>query len=94
MSAWYPCFFISGIGFLILALSYGCLIAGKRSKKHISGIPFFGGLLIAAGFLLSPRKWLALLGLTDYSYWMLLYCLISEQFGSKRKTIQNHQPEP
>ena len=71
MAAWTPCILISGIGFLLLALTYGARIASKRSGKYVSGTPCFGGLLIALGFLLSPCKWLALLGLLDYGFWEL-----------------------
>lgn len=71
VAAWTPCILISGIGFLLLALTYGARVASKRSGKYVSGTPCFGGLLIALGFLLSPCKWLALLGLLDYGFWEL-----------------------
>ena len=55
MAAWYPCIFISGIGLLFVVITYAAWFASKRSGKHVSGMPCFGGILIALGFLLSPQ---------------------------------------
>ena len=65
-------------GFILVIVSY----LAQRSGR--SGGWFLGGLLIAAGFLLSPHKWLALLGLIDYGYWGLPLVLITEHINGKR----------
>ena len=66
-------------------MSYGTLIQSKRSGRHISGAPFFGGLFMFLGFIISPIKWLAILARVDYSYGMFVYCLLSERFKRDKK---------
>ena len=69
-------------GFILVIVSY----LAQRSGR--SGGWFLGGLLIAAGFLLSPHKWLAFLGLIDYGYWGLPLALITEHiFGKKFRAV-------
>jgi UDP-N-acetylmuramyl pentapeptide phosphotransferase/UDP-N-acetylglucosamine-1-phosphate transferase len=73
------------IGMFLIVMSYGAFIQSKRTGRHISGIPFFGGLFVFLGFIISPIKWLAFLALLDYSYLMLIYCLLSERFKQDKK---------
>ena len=86
--AWYPWAgptILIAIGMFIIVMSYGALIQSKRTGRRISGIPFFGGLFVFLGFIISPIKWLAFLALLDYSYGMLVYCLLSERFRQDKK---------
>lgn len=66
------------LGTFFVAVSYYAQYHGR------SGGWFLGGFLIAIGFLTSPLKWLALLGLVDYGYWGLPYMLITEHIFYKR----------
>lgn len=72
------CMLLGIPGLFIVIMSYAAALAGR------SGVPLFGGLLIAAGFLTSPCKWLALLGLIDYGCWYGLYAGIVYHIHSKR----------
>ena len=86
--AWYPWAgpaILIAIGMSLIVMSYGALIQSKRSGKHISGVPFVGGFFVFLGFIISPIKWLAILALVDYSYGMLVYCLLSERFKRDKK---------
>ena len=71
-------FVLVGIGVFFVVMTYG---ANRRGR---SGIPVVGGLFIAVGFLLSPCKWLAILGLVDYGPSYLIYLYVSEAFVKKR----------
>ena len=54
------------LGILLMVFTY--VLAPRASEKSghfVSGTPIVGGMLIALGFLLSPYKWLALLGFID-----------------------------
>ena len=44
-------------------------------KTTSSGVPFVGGILIALGFLTTPHKWLALLGMIDPGWFMPFYAI-------------------
>lgn len=72
---WYLYGFIAFFGVLGLVMTYGALIASKKSGKHISGVPLFGGFFLFIAGLVSPCKWLCLLFLLDYGYWELFYQL-------------------
>ena len=77
---------LCAIGLFFVIMSYGAHFA-KRS-----GVPLVGGLLIAVGFLTSPVKWLALIGLIDYGYWSIPYFLILDHIRQKRfKAVYNEQ---
>ena len=85
LSQWAACILIGAVGLFFLIMTYGALLASKKSGKHISGVPCCGGILLIIAFLLSPCKWLAFLGLLDYGLWELPYQLISALIHSKRK---------
>lgn len=84
------CLVLSGLGLLLVIVSYAAARAGR------SGIPLVGGLLIAAGFLTTPYKWLALLCLIDYGFWMIPYARIYTHIYQKKfdacMTAQDYQP--
>lgn len=71
------------IGAFLIAVTYAALYQNKKSKKHISGFPFFGGFILAVAFLFSPIKWLAFLGFIDYGLWLLPYVLIMDYYNNK-----------
>ena len=86
--AWYPWAapaVLIAIGMFFIVMSYGALIQSKKTGKHISGVPFIGGIFVFLGFIISPIKWLAVLALVDYSYWMFVYSLLSERFKRGKK---------
>ena len=86
--AWYPWAapaVLIAIGMFFIVMSYGALIQSKKTGKHISGVPFIGGIFVFLGFIISPIKWLAFLALLDYSYGMFIYCLLSERFKQGKK---------
>lgn len=72
------CIILCAIGLLFVIMTYGAHFAG------VSGVPLVGGLFIAIGFLTTPVKWLALLGLIDPGYWSLPYFLIRDHIRNKR----------
>ncbi len=76
---------LCGIGAFLVIATYGANRSGR------SGFPIVGGLFIAVGFLLSPWKWLALLGLLDYGPGYLAYLYISEAMVDARfKSLSRH----
>lgn len=80
------CVILCAIGLFFIIMSFCAERAGR------SGVPFIGGIFIAAGFLITPVKWLAFLGLIDYSYWSFLHILISNHIHSKRfKAVYSEQ---
>ncbi|MBQ8959884.1 MAG: hypothetical protein IJ071_01540 [Ruminococcus sp.] len=79
---------IGGIGVLYIIYYIAAIIATKRiqrkgSSRHISGIPFLGGIHILIAGLISPCKWLALLCVLDLSFWSFLYAVFIK--GAFRK---------
>ena len=72
------------IGVFLIAVTYAALYQSKKSQKHISGFPFFGGFILAVAFLFSPIKWLAFLGFIDYGLWLLPYVLIMDYYNNKK----------
>lgn len=72
------CILLCAIGLFFVIMSYGAHFAGR------SGVPFVGGFLIAVGFLISPVKWLALLGLIDYGYWTVPWFLIQDHMRENK----------
>jgi hypothetical protein len=90
---WAACIVLAPIGLFFLIMTYGALWQSKKTGRHISGVPFFGGVFIAAAFLLSPCKWLALLSLLDYGVWELPYLLFSECILHRKHGQQKNQEE-
>ena len=75
MQKWYLTIVLGIIGVFFLTVTYIALYLSKKNEKNISGAPFLGGVIIAVAFLLSPIKWLALLGLLDYGQgWSIKAC--------------------
>lgn len=59
-------------GSFFYIMNWAIYIHNKRGKKWVSPTPPLGGLLIAAVFLLTPYKLLALIGLTDPGLWVII----------------------
>lgn len=64
---------VEAIGVLWILLNLNAIRISKKQKRHVSGIPFIGGIHLLLAGLLSPCKWLALLCLLDYSIWGFIY---------------------
>ena len=90
MHPWVFPIIIGIIGILYVIYNIGAAITSIRIQKkgedrHISGIPFLGGLHLLIAGLISPCKWLAFLCVLDYTIWMFLYVIISEFIIHKGK---------
>ena len=72
---WYAFMFIGILGLLQVILSYCALIVSKKTGKHFSGVPVFGGIFLLIAGLVSPCQWLCLLCLLDYGFWEIPYIL-------------------
>lgn len=59
-------------GLFFYIMNWAIYIHNKQGKKWVSNTPPLGGLLIAAVFLLTPYKLLALIGLTDPGLWVII----------------------
>ena len=84
ISTWGVCILLGLIGVFFLVMTYGALIVSRKSDHFVSGVPCAGGICIVIAFLLSPCKWLALLGFLDYGFWYLPYLLIKDFIIDKR----------
>ena len=84
MQEWLMTITLGIIGAFLIAVTYAALYQSKKSQKHISGFPFFGGFILAVAFLFSPIKWLAFLGFIDYGLWLLPYVLIMDYYNNKK----------
>ena len=85
MQEWLMTITLGIIGVFLIAVTYAALYQSKKSQKHISGFPFFGGFILAVAFLFSPIKWLAFLGFIDYGLWCPLpYVLIMDYYNNKK----------
>ncbi len=69
------------LGILAMIITY--VLAPRASKKaghYVSGIPGTGGILIALGFLTSPVKWLAVIGIFEPGLLYLIFKMMPEYF--------------
>ncbi|MBR6102376.1 MAG: hypothetical protein IKP95_08100 [Ruminococcus sp.] len=72
------CILLCGIGLFFIVMT---LLAMRADR---SGVPLMGGLCIALGFLTTPHKWLALLGLLDPVFILFPYFVIRDDLRRKR----------
>mgnify|MGYP004509563551 CR=1 FL=1 len=84
MHEWILTVILGAIGVFLIAVSYAALYMSKKHGRFISGVPLVGGIFVAAAFLLSPIKWLALLCLIDFSVWEIPYALITAHLRNRR----------
>lgn len=73
LNSWITFCIVGGIGVMYLVLNMFAIINSKKQNRHISGIPFIGGIHLLIAGLLSPCKWLAMTFLLDYSFLSFLY---------------------
>ena len=78
------CVVLVFLGLLLVIGNYYLILSNRRRKTHVSGIPFLGGLMIALGFLTTPYKYFALLGLLDPTICGLF---ISIYYGKNESTF-------
>lgn len=91
LQKWIITIILVGIGAFNLFMTYGALIASKKRGKYISGVPCVGGVFIAVGFLFSPIKWLAFLGLLDYGIWYLPYTILKDSQKNSKDTENSEE---
>ena len=90
MHPWVFPIIIGVIGLLYLLLNIGAIIETKKiqtkgSDHHISGFPFLGGIHLLIAGLISPIKWLALLCILDYTFWIFLYAVFIGDRSDEKK---------
>ena len=86
---------LGGIGIFYLVLNIGADLTSRKLQKegqdrHVSGIPFLGGIHLLIAGLISPCKWLALLCVLDFTFWEFLYAVFIYRGNDKPKDDQNH----
>ena len=81
---------IVAFGILAILITYVFAPAASRKSDHyVSGIPVVGGILLVIGFLFTPWKYLAFLGLIEFLF--LFISLAPELFGMV-KDFKNWAP--
>ena len=73
------------IGILWIMLNIKAEIESRKQGRFISGIPFIGGIHLLIAGLISPIKWLALLSVLDYTFWMFIYCIFKDLVFNKKQ---------
>ena len=81
---------IGVIGFLYITLNICANVESKKiqargENRHVSGIPFLGGIHLLIAGLISPCKWLALLSVLDYTFWEFIYVVFFYERRNKPK---------
>ncbi|MBP3233581.1 MAG: hypothetical protein J6M65_04060 [Eubacterium sp.] len=69
------CIIFVALGVLAWIITVSARISSKKTGHYVSGIPGVGGILIIIGFLTSPVKWLALIGLLDIDLLYFIRCI-------------------
>lgn len=87
------CDILVGLGLVIVIVSYVIMPLVARKTGHKSSpVPFVGGILIAAGFLTSPVKWLAVFCLVDISIPMFFIRFIPDIIIDRRDAYNRDIP--
>ena len=87
------CDILVGLGLLCVIILYVVIpIVSKKTGRHFSGIPFASGILIAAGFLTSPVKWLAIFALLDISIPLFFIKFIPDMIMNKKDSYNRDIP--
>ena len=87
------CIFFVGLGLLAWFVTIGARIESKKSGRNVSGVPGVGGILIIIGFLFSPVKWLALIGLLDFDMWYFFVRVVPDIIRAERDERNYIPPE-
>ena len=88
---WWVYIILASPGIFVFVTNWASYIISLRGR-FVSGIPLFAGLWIAGVCLISPCKWLALIGLADTGVWLLIVALIRD-FLIPHKKPQDDTPE-
>ena len=83
---WWVYIILAIPGIFVFVMNWCAYICSLRGR-FVSGVPIFGGLWIAVVCLISPCKWLALIGFADTGVWLLIVALIEDYI------IQGKKPE-
>lgn len=83
MHPWAAPVVLGVIGILYILINIGAEITSRKEKRHVSGVPFLGGIHLLIAGLVSPIKWLALLFALDYTIWMFIWVVLG--IGAKKK---------
>ena len=86
--SWWAYVLLASPGIFIFVMNWSVFIHNMRGGKFVSGIPLIGGLWIAVACLISPWKWLALIGFADTGVWMLIAALFLEFFPWRKKNSE------
>jgi hypothetical protein len=87
------CDILVGLGLILVIIFYVVMpIVSKKTGHHSSAVPFLPGILIAAGFLLSPIKWLAVFALVDISIPLFFIRFIPDMIMNKKDSYNRDIP--
>lgn len=87
------CDILVGLGLLLVIIFYVIMpLVSKKTGTHGTPIPFAPGILIAAGFLTSPIKWLAVLCVFDISIPMFFIRFIPDMIIDRRDAYNREIP--
>ena len=87
------CSILIGAGLFFVIVFYVVMpLISKKTGKHLSSVPFLGGVLIAAGFLLSPIKWMAVFALLDLSIPLFFIKFIPDLIMNKKDSYNRDIP--
>ncbi|MBR7019711.1 MAG: hypothetical protein IKI15_01480 [Lachnospiraceae bacterium] len=89
---------IGVIGFLYIILNICANVESKKIQargedRHVSGIPWLGGIHLLIAGLISPCKWLALLSVLDYTFWEFIYVVFFYERRNKPKEEEAEEVE-
>lgn len=85
------CIFLVMLGLLAWFVTIGARIESRKTGRFVSGVPGIGGILIIIGFLISPVKWLALIGLLDIDMWYFFVKIVPDMIRAE-KAEKNYIP--
>ena len=84
---WWMYILLAIPGIILFVLNWAIFIHNQMGKKYSSNVPPLGGLWIAGVCLLSPVKWLALIGLADPGFWLLVFAILAECLPGRNKNV-------
>lgn len=80
---WWVYIVLASPGIFLYVMNWLIVFHNARGGKWVSNVPGLGGLWIAIVCLLSPVKWMALLGLTDPGVWLIFVAIFQGVFSRK-----------
>ena len=82
---WWMYIVLAVPGILMFLVNWMIFFHNTSQKKFVSGIPPAGGAWIAIVCLISPCRWLALIGFADPGLWLFVVAVITELLQSKKE---------